>query len=174
MTGICPTRRISTPCSQTAPCSTRISGGDVSNVECMHSVFYGADAFNQDIGNWDVSKVTDMSQMFVAKNFNKDISRWNVSKVTTVGYMFNASRSFDQNIGSWNVSNVSNMNGIFRGPGMSTTNYDALLNGWSSLGSLKSSVAFDGGSSKYSSAATAARQNLVSTHGWSITDGGQM
>ena len=31
----------------------------------MSSMFYGAYAFNQDISNWDVSKVTDMSIMFM-------------------------------------------------------------------------------------------------------------
>ena len=30
----------------------------------MRSMFYWADAFNQDISNWDVSKVTDMRYMF--------------------------------------------------------------------------------------------------------------
>jgi len=37
-----------------------IGDWDVSNVTNMSLMFYGAHAFNQHIGDWDVSKVTDM------------------------------------------------------------------------------------------------------------------
>jgi surface protein len=37
------------------------------------------------IGGWDVSRVTDMSSLFMANgSFNEDISRWNVSEVTNM------------------------------------------------------------------------------------------
>ena len=37
------------------------------------------------IGDWDVSRVTDMSGLFKDKNsFNDDISRWDVSNVTNM------------------------------------------------------------------------------------------
>ena len=46
-------------------------------------------AFNQDIANWDVSKVTDMYCMFAhAEAFNQDISNWDVSNVTNMNGMF--------------------------------------------------------------------------------------
>ena len=42
-------------------------------------MFVGATLFNQPIGNWNVSKVTDMSNMFHGDSaFNPDISAWNV------------------------------------------------------------------------------------------------
>ena len=41
--------------------------------------------FNDDIGNWDVSGVNNMSGMFNrALKFNQDISSWNVSSVTDI------------------------------------------------------------------------------------------
>ena len=45
--------------------------------------------------NWDVSNVTDMSQMFYASNFNLNISNWDVSKVENMAYMFGHRRSID-------------------------------------------------------------------------------
>ena len=37
--------------------------------------------FNQDIGNWDVSSVTDIVLCLFQTPFNQDISSWDVSSV---------------------------------------------------------------------------------------------
>ena len=40
-------------------------------------MFYNADIFNQNISNWDTSKVDNMGSMFKnATSFNQDISSW--------------------------------------------------------------------------------------------------
>ena len=46
-----------------------------------------------EINNWDVSKVTDMKEMFRnASSFNQPLNKWNVSKVTNMNDMFNEAR----------------------------------------------------------------------------------
>merc|ERR1719201_2149845 len=72
--------------SPTGDCSDCPNGligeWDVSKVTDMSAMFYGEQTFNGDISKWDVSKVTDMSDMFYeAEAFNGDISKWDVSSV---------------------------------------------------------------------------------------------
>jgi len=93
-----------------------IGDWDVSNVTNMKSMFafVSAESFNQPIGNWDVSNVTNMGYMFAnAKSFNQPIGNWDVSNVTNMEKMFTKAKSFNQPIGDWDVSNVTNMGYMF-------------------------------------------------------------
>ena len=85
------------------------------------------------ISDWDVSSVTDMSNLFSSKtmeenmqvhqilifrgrdSFNEDLSQWDVSKVTNMQGMFKCAFSFNKPIGDWDVSNVTNMSYMFAG-----------------------------------------------------------
>ena len=93
-----------------------IGDWDTSNVTDMSRVFAGASVFNQDIGDWDTSAVTDMSSMFLyASAFNQDISDWDTSNVTNMLVMFLVASSFNQDISRWDTFNVTNMRQMFLG-----------------------------------------------------------
>jgi surface protein len=117
----------------------------------MTSMFYENTAFNQPIGAWNVSNVTDMSGMFSGSTY------------------------FNQPIGYWNVSNVTLMDEMFTGAQLSTANYDATLIGWATISSnetpLQPNVTFSGGNSYYC-IGESARNTLIQTYGWFITDAG--
>ncbi len=149
-----------------------IGAWNVSSVKNMEYMFYSADSFNRPIGSWNVSSVTDMGYMFHgATAFDQDIGDWNVSSVTDMSFMFAGATSFDQNLSAWDVTSVTNFEGMFGGVTLSTSNYNALLLGWSKR-TLQSGQHFDAGSSRYSSAAMAARNSIISSFSWVITDGG--
>ena len=58
--------------------------------------------------DWDVSQVTNMSNLFEDKtSFNEDISGWDVSNVTKMFSMFKGATSFNKPLNNWNVSNVT-------------------------------------------------------------------
>jgi surface protein len=104
-----------------------ISDWDVSSVTDMSNLFRNKSTFNEDISGWIVSKVTAMTNMFLgATNFNQDLSGWDVSSVTDMYAMFFNASNFNQNLGIWDVSGVTDMSFLFYG----TTNFNQDLSGW--------------------------------------------
>ena len=92
-----------------------IGGWNTSSVTDMSEMFNSAGNFNQDIGGWNTSNVTDMSNMFNgAISFDKNIGGWVTSKVTDMEGMFAGAIKFNQDIGGWDTSKVTNMNKMFK------------------------------------------------------------
>jgi len=91
-----------------------IENWDVSNVTNMSEMFWGTN-FNDDISAWNVGSVTNMRQMFFATNtFNQSIGTWDVSSATDMYGMFYSASAFNQNLDLWDVSNVTDMGTMFR------------------------------------------------------------
>lgn len=73
-----------------------------------------------DIDTWDVSQITNMSNLFSNMVMTEEhnsrlvgISKWNVSNVTNMSYMFYGCTHFNQPL-KWDVSNVKDMSYMFK------------------------------------------------------------
>lgn len=98
-------------------CGTNIGEWDVSGVTNMSYLFYSADgkssSFNQNLNSWNTSSVTNMAWMFKgATAFNSDL-HWDVSNVVNMNGMFSGASSFNKDISGWNTSSVENMMFMF-------------------------------------------------------------
>ena len=79
-----------------------------ATLQNMANMFFGASYFNQNIGDWNVKNVTDMSGMFAgASSFDNagsdDIGMWNVANVAAMERMFSSASAFARNLESWDV-----------------------------------------------------------------------
>jgi len=178
---------------------TTLSDLDISNTTNFYTAFIGNDLSGITFDNWsdfghvtriramfngctnipdvtgfDVSNVHDFQYAFEGSpDFNQDISVWDVSSGTAMRGMFRNAASFDRSLANWDISGVTDFRDFMSGAGLSTANYDATLISWAAQNvSLNEVINF--GSSKYTlgGAAEAARNTLINTYGWTITDGG--
>jgi len=164
-----------------------ISGWDTSSVTNMVRMFQVATQFNQDISSWDVSSVTNMISMFSgAGSFNQPIGSWTTTSLVRIDRMFrrlsNVVCVFNQDISNWDVTGITNASEFMRlSTSLSTTNYDPVLVAWEAqlqtaypggIGSPNVNIHFSNSQYTLGSAAETARTSLISTFGWSITDGG--
>ena len=121
----------------------QINTWDVSGLTDFSQIFFNNSTFDSDISAWDVSNATNMSGMFSgASSFNQDISSWVVSNVTNIVSMF-LGGTFNQRIDNWDVSSVEFMTSMF---GLNTV-YNQPLNAWTLTSLTNTSDMFRGASS---------------------------
>ena len=89
--------------------------------------------------------------------------------------MFSGTSAFNQPIGNWNVSKVTNFTSFMlnKTPAtFSSTNLDAIYNGWIVNG-VKPNITISFGTAKYTSAGTTGKNILLAApNNWIIQDGG--
>ena len=89
-----------------------IANWDVSAITDMSELFYGLQFFNADISNWDTSRVTNMNAMFYSAGaFNQPLA-FGTSKVKNMGDMFYSASAFNQPL-SFDTSSVTSMGYMF-------------------------------------------------------------
>ena len=105
-----------------------------------------------DIRYWDVSRVTNMDNLFGSgnpqnwywtwdwyngryqaqhisvwnQNFNADLSQWDTSRVTSMVSMFNSASSFNSNLSTWDISQVTSLYAMF----YAATAFNSDLSAW--------------------------------------------
>ena len=117
--------KVAVPAKVACPvaCNAACGGGGLLACE-VYDIVDAVDAYLADadaaeatyggpIGEWDVSCVTDMDEMFQnAEAFNGAIDAWDVSSVTNLFGMFSNAYAFDQDLG-WCVGTSVNTNYAF-------------------------------------------------------------
>ncbi len=105
-----------------------------------------------------------------ATNFNQPIGNWVTSKMTNMYRMFYEASNFNQDISNWDIRNITSMSEMFTDSGLQSNNYDLILEKWSSQ-IVKSAVPLGGTfyckSQQYRDILTSVPNN------WIITDLGK-
>lgn len=94
----------------------QIGEWDTSRVTDMSSVFKDAASFNEPLTSWTTAGVTTMESMFDgASSFNQSLDHFDTSSVVNMHHMFHDAENFNQDLASWDTSSVTQMRGMFAG-----------------------------------------------------------
>lgn len=129
---------------------------NVSNVISTSQMFTQCTQFNQNLGNWKLTKCTNMSGMFSqCINFNNggspDINNWEFNTLSTANItmtaIFQGCQNFNQPLGNWNTERVVNMANMFSN-GVVLFNQD--LSSWDVSNVTRMDGMFDAGAANTS------------------------
>lgn len=142
--------------------------------------FYGASALTKVPSGADnigvTNTLTNLTNMFNgASSFTGDAY---TTTLGSDGFYTLSSLPTNASIGDWPIQNVTTMSNMFNNSGLTSSNYDAILNGWALKATspgVQPNVDFSAGTVQYTSGALNAHNTLSdSTNNWIITDGGML
>jgi len=170
--------------SATSLVTIDVSNWDVSNVGVMNSVFNGC-TLVEPVGfaNWDTSSATNMGEFFRNAGAIEvlDLSNWSAPSGTLGSTLRQLGSITSLDVSTWDISGVTNLSNFAILTTIPTSDYDALLIGWTGWSGgvptktvPNSLTPHFGASSTFTSGGDAddARQYLIDTKSWTITDGG--
>jgi len=153
--------------------------GNVENI--IHSgvtearqAFLNAPLGSPDLSTWDVSGITSWQDSMRNCQLGAltDVSGWIPKGNMTGAFLINP--DFEGlGLDTWTIGGITAAGNTFSSTNISTVNYDLLLVSWEAQ-APPNAVAISFGSANYTigSAADTARTSLITTYGWTITDGG--
>ena len=161
--------------------SINVSSFNTSIVANMAYMFYDCDSLTSlDVSSFNTSNVTNMSNMFrdCIGLTNIDLSAFNTSSVTTMIQMFLNCNALTSIVGVedfviTDINGVNDLNFFLTGGKMTTAQYDALLVKWEAQASGIPAMTPKFGASILTLGGTAdtAKQSLINTYGWTVSDG---
>jgi surface protein len=153
-----------------------LNNWDVSKVADFEYMFYNCDSLKQYIGGWQFGVPTEFANMFNNNNSldsSWGLANWNTANVTNINSIFSNASYVD--ITSWNINNVTNFGSIAPQPNLTISQYENLLVSWAAQ-TPQSNRSFNAGASRIvpGSAGETAKNTLINTYNWTITDGGNI
>ena len=148
----------------------------------LNGAGYFGDCPNLDLSSvsdvLDLTGITDLYYMFGGctslTNINR-IGEWNTSAITNMNAMFQLCTLINFNIGTWDVGNVTDFTDFMADATttFSTTNLDAIYNGWSASG-VQPDCSITFGTAEYTTAGGQDGKDILTSieNNWTIIDGG--
>ena len=160
------------------PGTINLSNWNMPNLTTIRTMFGSNTLLTElNITGWSTPSLVEMRFFCNQASSLTDIvgiEYLNTSSVTTMERAFIQNTKLDISLATFSMSNVTDLRDIFRDTNaISVANYDATLISWSNQ-VLKPNEQTNFGTAKYTlgGAAEAARNTIINTYGWTITDGG--
>lgn len=144
---------------------------NVSKVNTFSNMFYTCNNFVADITGWTFLNGANLSRMlFQCAKFNQNISVWNVSQIANFERTLYRCNLFNHSLAAWDIRNATNMSAMLETTLMSQANWNATLIAWNALVNPPAGIAITC-KAVANGAGLVAKNNLVATWGWTITEG---